>query len=236
MQPLHCDANGGSGAPSKQKKTKGTALTLSSTVPTRYGYIFKGWATSADATTAAYSAGGSYTTDDDVVLYAVWTAWSHTVNFNLNGGSNAPATFTATTGVDAYISNTTTETITDTVYDEETDTESTVQIEVATEVIPTKSGYVFRGWNTASNGSGTTYQMGDLYAHTQNGGTVTLYAMWTKEDIRIYKTGACESISFSETDSQGFYKGGFVNAIELIEGSSVKLGSDNYMFVEIIEK
>jgi len=66
------NANGGSGAPEAQSKTHGTALTLSSTVPTRDGYTFAGWATSAEGV-VAYSAGGSYTTDNDIVLYAQWT-------------------------------------------------------------------------------------------------------------------------------------------------------------------
>ena len=37
------DANGGTGAPAAQTKTHGTALTLSSTKPTRTGYTFLGW-------------------------------------------------------------------------------------------------------------------------------------------------------------------------------------------------
>ena len=65
------NANGGSGAPAAQSKTHGTALTLSSTEPTRDGYTFAGWATSAEGA-VAYSAGGSYTTDNDIVLYAKW--------------------------------------------------------------------------------------------------------------------------------------------------------------------
>lgn len=232
------DANGGKGAPSKQQKTKGTALTLSTKVPTRDGYVFKGWATSADATTVVYSAGGSYTTDDDVILYAVWQPWTHTVSFNLNGGSDAPTSFTATTGVETYISNTKTETITDTVVDDATGVESQVQIEVTNEITPSKTGYVFRGWNTSNDGSGTMYRMGDLYEHTQNGGTVTLYAIWVKDDIRIYKTGACEAILFNETDSHGFYNGGIVNAIEFIEHNvaTAKLKNNSYTFMELIEK
>ena len=66
------NANGGSGAPSAQTKTYGVTLKLSSTIPTRTNYTFKGWATSASATTAAYSAGGSYTANAAVTLYAVW--------------------------------------------------------------------------------------------------------------------------------------------------------------------
>lgn len=66
------NANGGSGAPATQTKTYGVSLTLSSTKPTRTNYTFKGWGTSASATTAAYAAGGTYTTNASITLYAVW--------------------------------------------------------------------------------------------------------------------------------------------------------------------
>lgn len=66
------NANGGSGAPSSQTKTYGVALTLSSTKPTRTNYTFKGWGTSASATTVTYAAGGSYTKNAAITLYAVW--------------------------------------------------------------------------------------------------------------------------------------------------------------------
>lgn len=68
------DANGGSGAPSSQTKTYGVTLTLSSTIPTRTNYIFKGWSTFSVATTATYSAGGSFTSNANTTLYAVWGA------------------------------------------------------------------------------------------------------------------------------------------------------------------
>lgn len=67
------NANGGSGAPSNQTKTYGTALTLSSTKPTRTNYTFKGWGTSASSTTVAYAAGASYTANAAITLYAIWT-------------------------------------------------------------------------------------------------------------------------------------------------------------------
>ena len=66
------NANGGSGAPSAQTKTHGTALTLSSTKPTRTNYNFLGWGVSSSSTTASYAAGASYTTDAAITLYAVW--------------------------------------------------------------------------------------------------------------------------------------------------------------------
>ena len=68
------NANGGSGAPAAQTKYYRSALTLSSTKPTRSGYTFKGWATSKTATSAGYQAGGSYTQDKSITLYAVWAA------------------------------------------------------------------------------------------------------------------------------------------------------------------
>ncbi len=66
------NANGGTGAPASQTKTHGVTLTLSNTVPTRTGYTFLGWSTSSTATTATYSAGGSFTADANTTLYAVW--------------------------------------------------------------------------------------------------------------------------------------------------------------------
>ena len=41
----------------------------------------------------------------------------------------------------------------------------------------TLEGYMFKGWNTAADGSGATYQSGDIIALT---GHVVLYAMWEK--------------------------------------------------------
>lgn len=66
------NANGGSGAPGKQTKTYGVALTISSTKPTRTNYTFKGWGTSASATTVSYAAGAKYTANSAITLYAVW--------------------------------------------------------------------------------------------------------------------------------------------------------------------
>ena len=66
------DANGGAGAPAPQTKTQDVTLTLSSTVPTRSGYTFLGWAESKTATTAQYQPGGSFTKNANTTLYAVW--------------------------------------------------------------------------------------------------------------------------------------------------------------------
>ena len=47
---------------------------------------------------------------------------------------------------------------------------------------PTREGYTFLEWNTATDGSGTSYSSGDTYT-LPNSGTATLYAQW---EIRTF--------------------------------------------------
>lgn len=65
------NANGGTGGPTTQTKTYGVPLTITSTVPIRENYAFKGWSTSASGG-VSYSSGSSYTTNAPATLYAVW--------------------------------------------------------------------------------------------------------------------------------------------------------------------
>lgn len=80
---VYYNANGGSNAPATQSHNAGTKVTLSATKPTRTGYIFKGWATSATATVKQYDAGQAnvplYTT---TTLYAVWQTAASTISAN----------------------------------------------------------------------------------------------------------------------------------------------------------
>ena len=144
------NANGGSGAPASQTKTHNVTLTLSSTKPTRSGYTFLGWSTSSTATSATYSAGGSYTANSSATLYAVWqkNATTYTVSYNANGGSGAPSAQTKTHGVALSLSSTK----------------------------PTRSGYTFLGWSTSSTATSATYSAGGSY--TANA-SATLYAVWS---------------------------------------------------------
>ena len=90
------NANGGTGAPASQTKQYGTALTLSSTVPTLSQYVFDGWATSPDGA-VVYQPGDSYTTDADITLYAVWHVAGSTLNSvtsPVEVGSSGTATWT----------------------------------------------------------------------------------------------------------------------------------------------
>ena len=128
------NANGGSGAPSSQTKWKDQTLTLSSTRPTRTGYSFKGWATSASGA-VAYAAGASYTANAGATLYAVWQANAYTVSFDANGGTGAPGNQTK-------------------YYD------TTLKL---SSVKPTRTNYNFLGWGTSANATTVTYTAGGNY-------------------------------------------------------------------------
>jgi uncharacterized repeat protein (TIGR02543 family) len=128
------NANGGSGAPSSQTKWKDQALTLSTTKPTRTGYSFQGWATSASGS-VAYAAGASYTANAAVTLYAVWKANTYTVSYNANGGSGAPASQTKTYGTALTLSGTK----------------------------PTRTNYTFKGWGTSASATTVSYAAGASY-------------------------------------------------------------------------
>ena len=158
------NANGGSGAPASQTKTKDVILTLSSIKPTRNGYSFMGWSTSSTATAPTYSAGGSYTDNASVTLYAVWSynstptptpVTTYTVSYNANGGSGAPASQSKTEGTNLVLSSAT----------------------------PYRSGYRFLGWSTSSTATYPTYYAGSTYGRDAS---VTLYAVWERTSSETY--------------------------------------------------
>lgn len=155
------NANGGSGAPSNQTKQHDITLTLSSTKPTRGGYEFAGWGTSATDTGVKYAAGGQYTENASITLYAIWTnAAKLTINYNANGGSGAPVSQTHLINTTSKISG----------------------------AKPTRNNYVFLGWSTSSSATKATYIADGQYTNNSftNGATVTLYAVWLKKSPSIY--------------------------------------------------
>jgi uncharacterized repeat protein (TIGR02543 family) len=128
------NANGGSGAPPSQTKYYGKTLELSSTNPTRSGYSFLGWATSAGGS-KVYDPGANYTGNASVTLYAVWEAITYTVRYNANGGTGAPSTQYKTHGTTLNLSSTK----------------------------PTRTGYAFKGWGTSASSTTVAYAAGANY-------------------------------------------------------------------------
>jgi uncharacterized repeat protein (TIGR02543 family) len=63
---------------------------------TRAGYTVTSWSTTADGSTSDYALGANFTTEAATTLYPVWTADSHTITWDVNGGTLAgsePASF-----------------------------------------------------------------------------------------------------------------------------------------------
>ena len=113
---------------------------------TRTGYIFSGWNTAANGSGTPYADGATYAFDANITLFAQWTVNNHTVTFNSNGGTGSMSN---------QIANVPTALTLNTF---------------------TRTGYIFSGWNTAANGSGTPYADGATYAFDAN---ITLFAQWT---------------------------------------------------------
>ena len=150
-----------------------TTASVTLPTPTQSGYIFKGWSTSSSATSGVT---GSYTPSGNVTLYALWTRKTYTVTYNANGGTYAPGTQTKTHGTNLTLSTT-----------KPTRSNSSAGSYTVTlnanggSVSPTSlsaartTSYTFKNWNTASNGSGTSYAPGATYSTDAN---LTLYAQW----------------------------------------------------------
>ena len=167
------NANGGSGAPGSQTKWKDQTLTLSSTKPTRTGYSFLGWSTSSSATTATYSAGGSYTANSAATLYAVWKANTYTVSYNANGGSGAPGSQTKTYGVDLILSSTK----------------------------PTRTNYTFKGWGTSASATTVSYVAGAKYTKNAAVTLYAIWELsYVKPTISNLTASRCDSSGSASDD------------------------------------
>ena len=132
------NANGGTGAPKADVKHSSIALRLSTTKPTRTGYTFKGWATSATGA-VAYAAGASYTSNSARTLYAVWQKNTYTLSYDANGGTGAPASQSGQYNTSVTLSQT----------------------------VPQYEGHDFMGWATSATGS-ASYQPGSALTLTGN--------------------------------------------------------------------
>ena len=132
---VNYDANGGTGAPESQIKTKNVTLILSSIEPTREGYEFAGWATEKNVKRVDYLPGATYTEEYGTTLYAVWIAETYKVTYNANGGTGAPSEQTKTYDIPLTLSTT----------------------------VPTRSGYAFMGWAEIPEPDSAVYNAGDEY-------------------------------------------------------------------------
>ena len=153
---LTYDANGGEGTvpTDTNKYAKGTyAQVVSGSGLTRKGMIFLGWSTDQNAVSPAYYPGGSVKINGNTTLYAVW------------GTPTGKAAITYHSNFDSD----------KTRKSEDKPINSLITVESYGN-LPSRTGYEFTGWNTASNGSGTAYAAGATARLTAGGND--LYAQW----------------------------------------------------------
>lgn len=157
---LTYSANGGDSGSvpaAETGKNVGEAVTLSATVPTKTGYWFNGWNSEASGNGATYSSAANFTMPaSNVTLYAVWVINTHTVSYNANGGTGAPAAQQTTNG------------------------------SVVIPSTPgglSKPGYTFSHWYTTQTGTGgTRYDAGNSFSPN---GNAVLYAIWDANTITV---------------------------------------------------
>lgn len=103
-----------------------------------------------------------------------YTREKHTIRYDANGGYGAPGNQTKTMGVDLWLSSTT----------------------------PSRSQYVFKGWNTQANGSGTSYSPGQQFYPDAD---TTLYAQWEEDTSYQYLdvNGVLDGNQANNTDGMG---------------------------------
>ena len=191
------NANGGSGAPSKQTKWKDEPLALSSTKPTRTGYTFKGWALSkadADNGTWYYQAGSTCGKNENLTLYATWEEHKLTVNYYSNYATSAFEDALAAVGSDKNVKVWTY----DFYYDNDYSTYGLANYSNSSgSVYMTRMGYTGTGyWGTSTSGGtlvgeNTGFATGQALAEAvgkslkTGSATVNLYAQWQKNIYTI---------------------------------------------------
>lgn len=89
----------------------------------------------------------------DITLYAHWTENTYTIHYESDGG-------TAINDIDVKY-------------------EDPVKLSA----VPYRPGYIFSYWNTKEDASGHLYEGSETVRHLATGGTVTLYAVWSKKAI-----------------------------------------------------
>ena len=160
-------ANEGEGSVPSNSNTfvmESTVPVQFSPLPTRTGYDFAGWATSASATIAEYTSGGAASSftmgTEDVTLYAVWTLHGYSVSYSANEGGGSVPNDSNTYVMDGVVP-------------------------VLFDPLPTRTGYDFKGWAASASASEADYTSGGSDTFYMGTGDVTLYAVWSLNHYSI---------------------------------------------------
>ena len=143
--------SGAASVASVTQASVGASVTLATqNTLARTGFTFSGWNTAANGSGTTYAAGATYTPASSITLYAQWNS---TITYDTNTATSGTAPPSTTAKSSAAV--------------------TTLASNSGTLA---KTGYTFGGWNTAANGSGTSYAVG--LATYASPGNITLYAQW----------------------------------------------------------
>jgi uncharacterized repeat protein (TIGR02543 family) len=156
------NANGAAGtAPTQVATAAGGTFSLPANSFTKTDYTFAGW----NDGTKTYQIPANYTMPAKAVTFtAQWTennlppaTKTYTVTYNANGGAGSVSAQTTNVG-----------------------TVTTIAANTFA-----RTGYTFAGWNTLSNGKGTSYAASASFSSQTAGTTVILYAQWTENTFNV---------------------------------------------------
>ena len=160
-------------------------------VTSREGYTLDGWYTSATGGTKIFNSNGTLVAsvsgysdssskwikyDENITLYAHWTASTYTITLNNQNATTAGATAIYEKYNTGYYTN----------------SGCTTQMTTSANgiTVPTKTGYTFGGYYTATNGGGTQYidasgKLTSSASTTNFSAAGNLYAKWTVNQYEV---------------------------------------------------
>ena len=160
------------------QEVKGFALQLGESIKESFdldgythSYTFATWAENSPESETRYACNADYVLKENTVMYALWdesvTPITYYIEFDGNAGTaarNVPGRMEAQYGEEITLP----------------------------KQQPERTGFTFTGWNTRTDGQGTTYQPQDTVKNltTVNNFTVKLYAQWKQRRIILVKAAS----------------------------------------------
>ena len=192
------NANLGTGSMPTQTATNSTVLNENTF--TRSGYTFRNWNTQSNGLGTSYLSSYTYSFAASRTLYAIWSQ-----NFSITYNANTADTGSVPNSQTYYAGGPTV----------------TVQSNPGS---LSKVGFILTGWNTAANGTGTSYALGQVNS-TFSADTI-LYAQWSAATYTVLYSGN-QNTSGSVPSNQSYIYGG--TALTLSNNPS-PLARTNYLF------
>ncbi len=169
---LTFNANSGTGSMNTQVFPLGVSQAILYNTFTKNGYSFAGWNESADNSGTAYAEGEILTLTANKQLFAQWTVNHYTVSYHSNGGDGSMADQNFTFGIPQ-------------------------DLDICS---LSKEGYIFNGWNTKPDGTGTSYADNYTLSASED---LDLYAQWIPEE---YTVTFIANNGTTDQTSQTFYR------------------------------